>query len=957
MSNDAKVANQISARLSLRNPQEKSLQILCDVLEQMGLSKDPDLNRWIEVLKPHYPSVKKFERDFPSLCFALATGVGKTRLMGAMIAWLYLTGRSRHFFVLAPNLTIYEKLKKDFLMGSPKYVFQGIPELVQTPPVIITGDDYEDGRGVRLDYAVAETMTGDLFAGEEAPHINIFNISKINAKDNKKGANKSKDPKMRRLQEYIGDSYFNYLADLPDLVVFMDEAHRYYASAGAKALNDLNPVLGIELTATPKTVGAKPKEFKNIIYHYPLASALNDGYVKTPAVATRKDFVANDYSSNRLEEIKLEDGVHHHEYVKTELASYANNTGEKLVKPFMLVVAQDTLHAEALKKKIEDDLFFDGAYKGKVITVHSNQSGEESEETTQRLLAVEHDKDTEIVIHVNKLKEGWDVTNLYTIVPLRASASEILTEQTIGRGLRLPYGKRTKVEAVDRLTIIAHDRFQEIIDQANDKESIIKKTLYIGSGEEDDIPEKKPKQILVPSMVDYALGNKPVYIDSRSLEDRQATYEVSGSNQVDNSGSSNDEPHRVYTPAQKKIAELTVAIVQQEAKNLESSKQLTSGQVKQHIAQRVHQVAKELFVPNVGNGNKVTEGYNHSVAQTTEQVEMFDAASVDEIVSTVTEKIAEFTIDIPKIVVLPTRDVNYGFNDFDLTGLERISLKPQSNEIIISNLETSQISTISWEKGAVSEERLENYLVYYLMDHDEIDYDEHAGMLYKLSGQMVSHLQSYLSDVDAEGVLKSAGRILAEFIWSQIKLHMWTTPTDYVGSVTQGFDVLKPTTFNFGNDEEPRDFRAPIPAGQKNKVRQMLFTGFSRCCYPFQKFDSVDGELRLAQVLEQDQTVIKWMKPSPGQFRIEYRSGQNYEPDFVVETESFFLLMEPKKAKEMEDVDVIAKAKAATRWCRYANENAAKVGGKPWHYVLLPHDAITLSRSVDGLLKEFEYQD
>ncbi|WP_180772176.1 DEAD/DEAH box helicase family protein, partial [Vibrio parahaemolyticus] len=131
MSNDVKVANQISARLSLRNPQEKSLQILCDVLEQMGLSKDPDLNRWIELLKPHYPSVKKFERDFPSLCFALATGVGKTRLMGAMIAWLYLTGRSRHFFVLAPNLTIYEKLKKDFLMGSPKYVFQGIPELVQ----------------------------------------------------------------------------------------------------------------------------------------------------------------------------------------------------------------------------------------------------------------------------------------------------------------------------------------------------------------------------------------------------------------------------------------------------------------------------------------------------------------------------------------------------------------------------------------------------------------------------------------------------------------------------------------------------------------------------------------------------------------------------------------------------------------------------------------------------------
>ncbi|WP_337128860.1 hypothetical protein, partial [Staphylococcus aureus] len=93
-------------------------------------------------------------------------------------------------------------------------------------------------------------------------------------------------------------------------------------------------------------------------------------------------------------------------------------------------------------------------------------------------------------------------------------------------------------------------------------------------------------------------------------------------------------------------------------------------------------------------------------------VELFDAATVDEIVSTVTHKIAEYTIDIPKIVVLPTRDVNYGFNDFDLSGLERISLKPQYNEIIISNLETSQISSINWEKSAVSEARLENYLVF-----------------------------------------------------------------------------------------------------------------------------------------------------------------------------------------------------------------------------------------------------
>jgi len=116
-----------------------------------------------------------------------------------------------------------------------------------------------------------------------------------------------------------------------------------------------------------------------------------------------------------------------------------------------------------------------------VIQVDSSRTGAEEEEMIRRLLAVESvDEPTEIVIHVNMLKEGWDVTNLYTIVPLRAANARTLVEQSIGRGLRLPYGKRTGVAAVDRLNIIAHDRFQEIIDDANRADSPIKlKTLIL----------------------------------------------------------------------------------------------------------------------------------------------------------------------------------------------------------------------------------------------------------------------------------------------------------------------------------------------------------------------------------------------------------------------------------------------------------------------------------------------
>ena len=79
-----------------------------------------------------------------------------------------------------------------------------------------------------------------------------------------------------------------------------------------------------------------------------------------------------------------------------------------------------------------------------MLQVDSSRTGAEEDAMVEKLLRVEHgDEPTEIVIHVNMLKEGWDVTNLYTIVPLRAANARTLVEQSIGRGLRLPYGERT----------------------------------------------------------------------------------------------------------------------------------------------------------------------------------------------------------------------------------------------------------------------------------------------------------------------------------------------------------------------------------------------------------------------------------------------------------------------------------------------------------------------------------
>jgi type III restriction enzyme len=236
---------------------------------------------------------------------------------------------------------------------------------------------------------------------------------------------------------------------LDDLVMLMDESHRYRASAGVRAINELKPILGLELTATPQVErGQHAKPFKNVIYSYPLSSAMDYGFVKEPAVATRENFDAANYSDEGLEKVKLEDGVRIHENTKVELEVYARNNDQSMVKPFMLVVAQDTTHANALQQVMENDDFFEGRYKGKVITVHSKVHGEEKDEVVEQLLTVERrDNPVEVVIYVNMLKEGWDVTNLYTIVPLRAANSRTLVEQSIGRGLRLPYGKRVGIPA------------------------------------------------------------------------------------------------------------------------------------------------------------------------------------------------------------------------------------------------------------------------------------------------------------------------------------------------------------------------------------------------------------------------------------------------------------------------------------------------------------------------------
>lgn len=901
--------NMISNRLSLRKPQRDSLEILHRICEIATLEKGADLSAILKVVQSEFPHVKSFDRDFFSLCFALATGVGKTRLMGAFISYLYLSEGIRHFMVISPNLTIYNKLIADFTPNTPKYVFKGIGEFALNPPAIITGDTYESGIGVR------GRLTNLIFQNEV--HINIFNISKITDKG-LTGSKLAQDdakrtvPRMRRLSEYIGESYFDYLSKLDDLVIIMDESHRYRASAGMQALNDLRPILGLELTATPQVErGQSSTSFENVIYSYPLSAAMDDGYVKEPAVATRENFDSSNYTEDGLEKIKLEDGVRIHENTKVELEVFSRNNGLPYVKPFLLVVARDTVHADELQVLIQSDDFFEGRYLGKVITVHSNTTGQEKDEVVQQLLTVEDPLNPiEIVIHVNMLKEGWDVTNLYTIVPLRAANSRTLVEQSIGRGLRLPYGKRSGIPTVDRLTIVSHDRFQEIIDHANDPNSIIRVGVIIGK----DIPEKGRKAVQTQPKLDRVIAPTP------KSEDR-VTLAVE----------SEKVSELVFkTIEEQECAKVTIEVIGQ-YERLKGSHELEYDSIQKEIVKKV----KRIIGPR-----QVTHDPK-------------DQADVSEVVEKATKLFREFTIDIPKIVVTPAGEVACRYEDFQLN-LSGVNLQPVSQDILIKHLHDQRLKyTIQSGNKLVEESRPEDYIVQGLIDFDDISYDDHAETLYNLASQVVVHLKSYLKDDDEVlNVLQYNQQTLAKLVHAQMQDHFIEEATSYETNVTKGFTTLKSNNYSVADDENVRDFRVAIPDGQKQHIKSMIFGGFEKCLYPEQKFDS-DPERCFAVIIEDDKTALKWFKPAKGAFPIYYTSKDSYEPDFVVETENAKFLCEPKQSNKMDDEIVLMKAKAAVVWCEKASEHAKETDGKAWKYLLIPHDKITENKTLDGLASTY----
>ena len=524
----------------------------------------------------------------------------------------------------------------------------------------------------------------------------------------------------------------------------------------------------------------------------------------------------------------------------------------------------------------------------------------------------QNDNPVEIVIHVNMLKEGWDVTNLYTIIPLRAANARTLIEQSIGRGLRLPYGKRTGVAAVDRLNIVAHDRFQEIVDAANDPESTIRlKQLVL---DEADLTRKTVTVVASPTI-----------LGSLGLQSAPSVDAATASGPVQTPAFNDPNDIRVAQLAYDAFRKLA-----REPDKVPSVSYLSRADVQ---AQVVLEVRSQYQAPQLE-----LDGIEKP------------APDMEAVIAATAQLMVERTIDIPRITVMPKGEVKTGFKPFTLD-LSNMRYPVPSDELWARHLRTDQIDIIGLSQGNLLETRLEDYVVSGLIDFSDIAYDEHADLLYELASQVVRHFLAYLSEEDAGQVLSLHQREIARAVHAQMQDHFWKDEAvEYHHEIRQGFSELRETAFT-ASREAPLDYRVP-PADKSNMARY-LFGGFTKCLSTVTKFHS-DTERKLAVILERE--ALKWLRPAKGQFQMYYRSGNDhleYQPDFVAETEDYILMLEPKMATQMQDKDVLGKRDVAIQWCAWASEHADSYGGKPWHYVLIPHDAIVENMTLEFLLKQF----
>src|SRR4051794_9620109 len=372
------ILDNISKKLELREPNREAVQAF---------------------LTHYYQTKNQGSEKLAECILSVATGVGKTYIIAAILNYLAKEEKITNFLIVAPGKIIREKTINNFSLNKPNSLAD---KLTIKPPHIIDIKNFHTAKTTDKNQVKLFIFT-------------VQSLTQARGKTARKTSN---------YDELFGQSLREHLSKLDDLVILADEHHLYYGEKFSQAIRELKPKILIGLTGTPH----KETPPKEIIYRYPLAYALRNELIKKPVIVGRKDSYDN-------EKTKLEDALITLNRKQEQLNLYTKIYSLEPRKALMLIIAENIQHAE------ETEILLKSEYNltEKIIRIDSNSISETLAQELQTIDDFNNPK--KIIIAVGMLKEGWDVKNVYVLVPLRAFASQIFTEQVIGRGLRLPFGK------------------------------------------------------------------------------------------------------------------------------------------------------------------------------------------------------------------------------------------------------------------------------------------------------------------------------------------------------------------------------------------------------------------------------------------------------------------------------------------------------------------------------------
>jgi superfamily II DNA or RNA helicase len=433
----------VLSRMALRPPQAQALDKLRDLLirlpRPLGECSDQEVRQFM--------TFGDFSHALhPSFIISLATGVGKTRLAGAIMALLWLSGEAQNFLFLAPNRTVLNRLRNSFNPSFREYIF--IEENLVPEPILIVSDQLED--------PVATGRQQGMFSN--GPTIYLLTHQLI-----------ATSPRFRQSSnEFSGEAPADYLHSLPDLVVISDEAHHIDESedleaAWPRSIAELNPRLHLGLTATPpRDAQGQLRTWVNLLYQYTLQEALRQELYTKHVDMLVKHF-SEEVDATELDRATIRYAIQRLEAKSQAIRSSSGPSPFPDVKPILLFFAQDTVHATGIAEQLREEF---GIPDSEILLTHSRKS--KTVEAADLLSGIEAPENPiRFVVNVQELVEGWDVTNVYVIAPLRAMASFAFGVQAMGRGLRLPAGERTGHSQVDTLDVICfgRDTLERIIEQ------------------------------------------------------------------------------------------------------------------------------------------------------------------------------------------------------------------------------------------------------------------------------------------------------------------------------------------------------------------------------------------------------------------------------------------------------------------------------------------------------------